>query len=129
MNTPEIWITPLALLPGVALLILSTSTRFGHLHSEIHHLRHEKQPIPDHLIKRARYFNNALSLLYASVIFFALGALFGGFSTLSVDTFYWVVIILLCFGILAIVAASFYLFNESRTAFKIIEEHIHSGNN
>ena len=32
------WATPLLLLPGVALLITSTSVRFDLVHTEIHHM-------------------------------------------------------------------------------------------
>ncbi len=36
------WLTPLVLLPGVALLVLSTSARYGQIHQEFHHLVAEK---------------------------------------------------------------------------------------
>lgn len=129
MNNPEIWITPLALLPGVGLLILSTSARFGQLHSEIHHLQHENNSIPGHLILRAKYFKNALSLLYISVTLFSLGALFGGLTELNADYFYWIVVALLCLGIIAIIVSSYYLFSESILSFKIIEEHLKNRKN
>jgi len=38
MQNVEIWLTPLLLLPGVALLIMSTSARYGQIHAELHHL-------------------------------------------------------------------------------------------
>ncbi len=123
MNNPEIWITPLALLPGVALLILSTSTRFGQLHTEIHHLQHEDEEIPDHLITRAKLFKNSLVLLYAGVVFFSLSAFFGGISELGGGVFYWIIIALLCFGIICIIFSSFLLLKESTLSFKIIEHH------
>ena len=34
----EVWLTPIILLPGVALLIVSTSARIGQIHSEVHWL-------------------------------------------------------------------------------------------
>ncbi len=128
MNNPQIWITPLALLPGVALLILSTSTRFGQLHEEIHHFQDSEEKIPSHLIERAKYFKDALSLLYASVVFFSLAAFFGGVSEFLFIDIIILVGILLCFGIVAVVIASFFLYKESRTAFKIIEHHIRKSN-
>ena len=42
MESESVWLTPLILLPGVALLIISTSARYGQVHSEIHRLLLEK---------------------------------------------------------------------------------------
>ncbi len=36
MSADTLWAAPLLLLPGVALMVLSTSTRFGLLHDEFH---------------------------------------------------------------------------------------------
>ena len=36
------WLTPLVLLPGVAMLVMSTSARYGQIHQEFHHLVAEK---------------------------------------------------------------------------------------
>lgn len=59
MANTEIWITPLLLLPGVALLIVSTAARFGQLQDEFHHLLdHEEQHakiIARPLVQRAYY--------------------------------------------------------------------------
>jgi hypothetical protein len=41
-----LWITPLLLLPGVALLVMSTSLRYNRLHDELHHLESALQPEP-----------------------------------------------------------------------------------
>ncbi len=37
MDTEIIWLAPLLILPGIALLINSTSSRYATLHEEIHH--------------------------------------------------------------------------------------------
>ena len=52
---------PLLLKPGVGLLILSTSARFGQLHQELHrHLAEGNSPAVNHLRSRARLLHNAL---------------------------------------------------------------------
>lgn len=38
MFTTEVWLTPLILLPGVALLTVSTSARFGQIQAEFHRM-------------------------------------------------------------------------------------------
>ena len=53
MIATEVWLTPLLLLPGVALLIVSTSHRFAQLHSEFHRLLDH----PDDHAKIGEYLN------------------------------------------------------------------------
>lgn len=71
-------VTPLVLLPGVALLVISTSTRYAQLHEEFHRLLVSTEPttvdLARHLLARARLFRNALIALYTSVCLFALGS-------------------------------------------------------
>jgi len=59
MEVIGIWLSPLLLLPGAALLILSTSNRLNRLHDEVHHQIDEK-----HSLKR-----NDQSTSYESKIF------------------------------------------------------------
>jgi len=47
MTELGLWITPLLLLPGVALLVMSTSLRYNRLHDELHHLEIHLQPESD----------------------------------------------------------------------------------
>ena len=51
------FVVPLALLPGVALLIVSTSARYAALHDEVHRLidRHDTDSMAD-VRRRARLF-------------------------------------------------------------------------
>ncbi len=71
------WLTPLVLLPGVAMLIMSTSARYGQIHQEFHRLVSERSsrydPDTKSLMHRATLFRNALVGLYASVTALALG--------------------------------------------------------
>ena len=82
MGTLGIWLTPLLLLPGVGMMIMSTSMRFGQLHQEIHHqLSHGFKPQEKAilcLLKRAKLFRNSLLCLYICVATFSLAALIGG---------------------------------------------------
>ena len=63
MTSTEFWLTPLILLPGVALLIGSTSARFGQIHTEFHHLLDHPdagaQILSRNLQQRARLFRDA----------------------------------------------------------------------
>ena len=38
MESVGLWLTPLVLLPGVAILLISTSARYGEIHAEFHRL-------------------------------------------------------------------------------------------
>lgn len=52
------WITPLLLMPGVALLILSTAVRYNRLHGEVHEA--EKRHVGHAGIHDARRWRFAL---------------------------------------------------------------------
>src|SRR5690242_3730001 len=72
------FILPLLLLPGVGQIILSTTTRYGQLHEEIHRLMsmHEMEAEKHHW-SRSRHFRDALVGLYLCVCIFALTSLIG----------------------------------------------------
>ncbi len=77
----SVWLTPLILLPGAALLVMSTSIRFNRLHDEVHQLAHHEQEAPPgalaDLLRRARPFRNTLVALYVCVGLFAVASLPG----------------------------------------------------
>lgn len=117
-NEKELWLTPLLLLPGVALLIQSTSTRFSQIHDEFHHLLEEKD---DHakivsrmLVERALLFKRALFGLYSSVVLFSLGSFLGGLLHLVSQTALLLVGALTLSGIASVVYAAWQLVRESR---------------
>lgn len=120
------WTTPLLLLPGVALLILSTSLRYGQIHDEFHHLdgsdQHSKATAKI-LLHRARLFRNALVYLYSSFASFCLASLLGGLATQWMSISGLTVLILTCAGILGLVVASITLVRESRLSLDVIEAH------
>jgi len=128
MGSIGIWLSPLLLLPGASLLILSTSNRFNRIHDEIHHLienhQNESKTILGHLLKRSKYFRNALVLLYLSVSLFAAAGLLGGITSgwSKISTI--ITIILTIFGILCLTAASIILIKESILSLEIIKSHL-----
>ncbi|MCP4360810.1 MAG: DUF2721 domain-containing protein [Chloroflexi bacterium] len=127
LNT-ALWLTPLVLLPGVALLVMSTSIRYGQIHSEFHHLLLEDEPeeakiIADHLLSRSILFRNALVSLYLSVGLFAVASLIGGVASMVASSADWIVILLSFLGILCLVFASVELIRESTSSLKIVRQH------
>jgi hypothetical protein len=70
---------PLTYIPGVALLIMSTSQRYTNVNSIIHEFSDEECRIKTDRVKqelrRAHLFRNSLLALYLSVAFFSLGSL------------------------------------------------------
>lgn len=75
------WLMPLFLLPGIGVLLVSTSARYSQIHSEVHALVHEGRSLPDrfvqHLYLRAKLFRNALVSLYIGAVTFAVGSIIG----------------------------------------------------
>jgi hypothetical protein len=127
MIETELWLTPLILLPGVALLIMSTSARFGQIHAEFHHLLDHADAhaeiLSRHLVLRSALYRNALISLHASVGLFALGSLLGGLLNLRYPELLWMVGGLTLLGIGGIVFASACLVRESMICLRVISEH------
>ena len=128
MQNDVLWLTPLILLPGVALLILSTSVRYGQIHGEIHHLAQSGsgesvKEISRQLLRRSRLFRNALISFYVCVGLLALASILGGVvSTFSM----WehiVVMTVTCLGILFMLIATILLIQESILSLDIIKKH------
>ncbi len=128
MNEMNLWLTPLILLPGVALLIVSTSARFNRLHDEVHaliHHVHEASPLVEkHLMTRSRLFRDALVALYLCVAMFSLASLLGMLEALLQGmSSAWVVLGVTAVGILCLTFSAFQLIRESTLSLEIIEEH------
>lgn len=126
-SSEHLWFTPLILLPGVALLIVSTSARFGQIHAEFHHLLDHSDAhseiLARHLVQRSELFRNALLGLYSSVAFFALGALLGGIATYLFPQALWLVGGITLVGISALVYAAVQLMREARICLDVIHQH------
>ncbi len=129
MEQAELWLTPLILLPGVALLIMSTSVRFQQVHDEFHHLLDHPEDsghiLARQLLQRAILFRDALVCLYISVGCFALGSFLGGLVNFLAPQFLWVVGGLALLGIFNLVFASWQLVRESLLCLRIIRAHSH----
>lgn len=124
--TTEVWLTPIILLPGVALLTVSTAHRFGQIQAEFHrlldHTDSHAQIVTRSLIRRARLYRDALASLYASIGLFALGSLLGGVVNLWRPQSLWVVGGLTIVGIAAIVYSAVQLFRESLLSLHVVRE-------
>lgn len=117
-------ITPILMLPGVALLILSTSIRFNRLHDELHHsiVKILDPKVLEDLVRRAYLFHKALVKLYTCVALFSLS----GFINIVVGRWYFADLtscILIGLGITTLFGASLYLVKESRLSLNIINSH------
>ena len=127
-STP--WLIPILLLPGVALLVMSTATRFGQIHSELHHLLEVNDPVTppfwQHLSQRAMLFRNALVSLYLSVGAFVMGSLVGAILDMAGRSSAWAVTAFAFTGILCLIFATYELILESRSSFQIITHHLNS---
>ncbi len=121
------WLTPLVLLPGVAMLVMSTSVRYGQIHQEFHRLVGEMTSRNDRLAKslmhRATLFRNALVGLYASVTALALGSMLGGLADLLTAESVWLVQGLTVLGVLALVYSAVQLVRESVLSLDVLRRH------
>lgn len=121
------WVTPLLLLPGVALLILSTSMRYGQIHTEFHEMEHgPRKPAAQtvkQLMARACYFRNALVSLYTSFALFSLASLIGGLASAWMRQVEAFVLVLSCLGILGLIFAAVTLIREASLSLDVIRQH------
>lgn len=122
------FLTPLLILPGVGLLLVSTSTRYANLHDEIHHWvdgDHNLAFIENaYLLTRARFFRNALVSLYLCVLTFALASLLGAIVDFMNGSGEAAVFFFAFIGILCLGFASVELVRESLLSLQVIESHI-----
>jgi hypothetical protein len=123
MDEVGLWVSPVVLVSGVGLLILSTSARYGQMHAELRELLHDTNDgkladepanmLYQHLRNRTHLLLSALFGLYLSIGFLVTATLVGALGTL------WTmsqipVVALTCAGILGIAFAALQLIRESR---------------
>ncbi len=127
MPNMELWLTPLLLLPGVALPVLSTSSRYGRIHDEIHHLHESDESInklvASNLLHRSRLFKNSLVSLYICIALFSTAGLLGGIESVWIHDYHLIVIAISGVGIFFLLYASILLIKESSLSLEIIEAH------
>jgi hypothetical protein len=129
--SPQIsWVALILALPGIALLVVSTATRYGQIHDEIHSLLHTNDHHPSttvmhHLARRAQLFRDALVALYFTIAIFGLGAVLGAITAeLMPGSSYWVVVSFACVGMGGLIYASLCLMREAMLSLEIIHEHL-----
>lgn len=133
INDASLWITPLTLISGAGLLILSSANRFARLHQEMHIVEQfdfgNRVWLAQRLIQRARNFRAAISFQYSSVALFALSGLAGSLGQIFTLPDAWARLFigtgltLTFLGILSIVASAFILIGDSKLSLSIIEHH------
>ena len=124
MDEVGIWIVPISVIPGVGLLIMSTSVRFSNLHGEIHHVLEScNECMIKGLMARGRLLHWALFLLYISVALAALSSLVATTLGTNENTPYHFACVLALGSIVALFVASAFLVLESRKSFEVLLEH------
>jgi hypothetical protein len=127
MDVSGAWLTPLVLLPGVALLVISTSARYGQIHQEFHHLLsdtgHDRRRRARELWRRAVLFRNALVGLYAAAASLALGSMVGGLLTLWSAQSMWLVQGFTVLGVVCLVYSAVELVRESVLSLEVLQRH------
>lgn len=116
------WATPLLLLPGVGLLVMSTSARYARLHDELHRHIHAKActtPTMQRLLLRASLFRFALLALYGSCSLLALSGLSGAIGMPAA-----VPGGMLGVGVLCLVAATLVLMRETSVSLDVIKAEV-----
>lgn len=127
MIDTALWLTPLVMLPGVALLVLSTSARYAQIHEEFHHLLTDdvaqRRRTAVYLLARSVLFRNALVALYVSVGAFAVASLIGGIGSMFSLNVEIIVVGMAFLGVITLVYAAWELIRESAKSLEIIREH------
>ena len=119
------WAGPLLLIPGVALLIISTSARFGQLHAELHRqLAAGNDGSVMHLRRRAGLLHTALVSLYASVGILAFASLFGAVFRRWFPSLTYIPETIMFLGVCTITFAAIQLIRESRLLITVIDDDI-----
>jgi len=121
------WVTPLLLLPGIGLLLVSTSARFEALHVEIHALLAERgaqaAACAGHTLRRARLFRDALVALYSSAAALAAAGLVGAVSQWWSGTVHAASWLLTIAAVAALVGAAVQLVRESVVSLQVVRGH------
>lgn len=132
MDSATAWVMPFTFLSAIGLLILSTANRFHHVNTLIRGLPREQtgSKYLKKLLKRSRYFHNALTAQYLAMAFFAVAALLGNLShNWLADMAYFVHAgnVLTTLGVASVVFSAWQLIRESALSFKMIrsQEYLH----
>lgn len=123
----ELWLTPLILLPGVGLLVVSTAQRMHQINAELHKLLEHPDPhgqvLSRHLLWRATRFRNALVCLYSSAALFAVASFVGGLVQWWMVPSLWITGGLTLLGIFFVAYAALELVRESVISLRVLADH------
>ena len=115
METTGLWAAPLLLIPGVGLLVLSTSIRFGQLRQELHRQQDiGHSDVVGRLCRRARLLHSALVSLYVSIAVLAVSSLLGTLTDRWLKTLTWIPELMTFLAVGVITVAAIQLIRESR---------------
>ena len=121
MESTGLWAAPLLLIPGVGLLLISTSSRFGQLHQELlRQIREQNSEAVRHLCQRARLIHSAMVSLYVSIAVLACSSLLGTLANRWFATLKWIPEVMTFVGVAIITYAAIQLIRESRLLITVI---------
>ncbi len=130
MNAFNTWILPFTFIPGVAMLVLSTSNRYFHIKGLIREtmLEEKKKELWSYedLMERVRLFHHALVAEYIAVGSFSLSALMGNIHQNWFNSNSPICMILsngfILIGVICVVFASGILIQEATVSLRHIED-------
>ena len=121
------WIAPLLLIPGVGLLLASTSARFEAVHAEIHQLLHDTSDAAtgcaEHALVRAKILQIAMTSLYGATMLLSGAGLIGALADWRFEWMGKYAWLLTAIAVLFVFVASLALIRESIICLRIISDH------
>jgi len=128
MHDNTIWLIPLSLIPGIAILIVSTSLKYNQARKEILKLITEKKDSERksrriNNLKRHLYFRNAFISFYISIVFLVLASLIGTLAD-KITNLNLLTMILICLAALCVVYSAIQLILESLIATRVVKESV-----
>jgi hypothetical protein len=127
MSETVSWVTPLLILPGVGLLLVSTSARYEAVHAEIHRLLEERSKqsgdCAAHEFHRARILRIAMVSLYAAASLLSASGLAAALTIWWLASLHRRAWLLLVGGVSCLVVSSLALVRESAVSFSVVEAH------
>lgn len=116
MTLFQLLVQPLILIPGVALLILSTSMRYGPIDTELRQAttvsQRDQTDVTAHLRRRARLFQFGLLALYAATGLLVITSMIGAILSIAGADITVLVIVLTCLSFILVLLAIFSLCQE-----------------
>jgi steroid 5-alpha reductase family enzyme len=116
------WYIPITILPGIGMIILSTSNILISLNDEISNMSNEKEKytsIINQKIKQLKKLNYALIAQYISAFLLTIGGVIGEINQQKETMVYWVIS-----GIIVLGLSFILLINYAIKSLKIRQEHL-----